>query len=97
MATSTRPAKRATSATEPEPIDTTNWPPMSDTVRAAHLRMLRDPHVFDGYDPDAWVAFSGETIVASASTLDELHQILDAQDWDDVLIVQVEPVGLFGG
>jgi hypothetical protein len=59
--------------------------------------MLRDPHLFDGYEPEAWVAFYGENIVASASTFSELNRILDDLDLDDVLIVQVEPVGLFGG
>jgi hypothetical protein len=35
---------------------------MSDDVRATHLRMLREPHLFDEFGDDDWVAFSGDEI-----------------------------------
>ena len=79
-----------------EPIETGTWPPMSDTEGAVQLRMLRDPHLFDGYDPESWVAFVGDPIVASAPNLEELHQLLEAEASTDVLILQVEPARLFG-
>jgi len=58
-------------------IDEAHLPPMEPYVLAAYRRMWTDPDVFAGYDPDAWVAFEGENIVAASTDLAELHRILD--------------------
>lgn len=89
MATTTRSVEPVTSARQSQPIDTTNWPPMSDDVRAAHLRMLREPHLFDDFGDDDWVAFSGDEIVASGPVLEDVMQRAEDQGKPVTLIVPI--------
>jgi hypothetical protein len=78
MATVTRAAQPAPRATDQAPIDTTDWPPMADDLKAAHLRMVRDPHIFDEYGDDDWVVFSGAEIIAAGPEYDEVIRVADA-------------------
>lgn len=88
MATTTkRRVEPAAVAAEPEPIDTSNWPPISDDVKAAHLRMLREPHLFDDFGDDDWVAFSGDEIVASGPDLDDVLRAAEEAGKEVTLIV----------
>ena len=73
-----------------------NLPPVPPHVLVAYRRMWRDPDVFAGFDPETWVAFSGETIVASAPNLKELHRILHEGGMSEVYILQVDPIGFAG-
>ena len=68
----TKPTEPASEHPELEPIDTSNWPPMSDEVRAAWIRMEQEPHLLDEFNDDDWVAFSGDEIVASGPDHDEV-------------------------
>ena len=77
-------------------IDEANLPPMEPFVLAAYRRMWTDPDVFAGYDPETWVAFAGENIIAASTDLSELHGILDEMGERDVLLAQVDPIGLHG-
>ena len=77
-------------------IDESNLPPMEPFVLAANRRMWTDPDVFAGYDPETWVAFAGEDIVAASADLGELHRIVDELGVHDVLLAQVDPIGWNG-
>jgi hypothetical protein len=70
-ATTSRTVEQPGQVSEPDQIDTSRWPPMPEAVRAAHLRMLREPDLFDEFGDD-WVAFAGDEIVASGPDHDEV-------------------------
>jgi hypothetical protein len=76
-------------ASEPEPIDTTSWPPMPDEVRAAWVRMAREPHLLDDYGDDDWVAFSGDEIVSSGPVLEEVIRAAEEAGKPVTLIVPI--------
>lgn len=56
---------------------------------AAYRRMASDPHLFDPYPDDSWVAFAGETIVAAGPSLAEVIRDATEAGADDPLIVPV--------
>jgi hypothetical protein len=64
---------------------------MSSHVLATYRRLWRDPHALDGYREGWWVAFAGETVVAAAASLAELHRTLSEIGEPEVLIVPVSP------
>lgn len=82
-------SEQAATAVEPEPIDTSSWPPMSDDVTAAWVRMEREPHLLDGYGDDDWVAFSGDEIVAAGPDLDKVLHECDEAGKPATLIVPI--------
>jgi hypothetical protein len=94
MATTTK-SKTITTSWGTE-IDEASLPPMEPFVLAAYRRMWTDPDVFAGYEPETWVAFAGEQIIAASTDLAELHRILDEMGERDVLLAQVDPIGLHG-
>ena len=69
---------------------------MPSAIRAAHLRLAREPGLLDSYEPGMWAAFAGETVVAASHDLDEVHRILDAAGVTDPLIVPVLPDPFIG-
>ena len=62
---------------------------MSDDVKAAYLRMSREPHLFDDFGDDDWVTFSGDEIVASGPNLDDVMQAAESAGKEITLIVPI--------
>ena len=63
---------------------------------AAFRRMASDPHLFDDFEEDTWVAFSGDTIIAAGPSLEEVIREAAARGEDDPLIVPLMPDPFLG-
>ena len=72
--------------------------PYSPSARhlAAFQRMAREPDLLASFDPEDWVAFAGEQIVASGPNYADVVRAANAAGEPDLLIVPVIG-GLFIG
>ncbi len=87
--TTAQRAESLDAAPEPEPIDTTNWPPLPEDVKAAMVRMAREPHLFDEFGDDDWVVFSGDEIIAGGPDYDEVIRTAEETGKSISLIVPI--------
>ena len=71
-------------------------PPMPPKVRAAHLRMARDPQFLAGYEPGTWVAVSGEEVVAAGPDLSQVIRAAETAGEPDPLLVPILPDEFIG-